>query len=297
MNFTEKHKFIDDIEHVPLDVSIKENIENLWCRKLYNVEEIHQETQGENINVAVIDTGKPLHEDLIITEAVNLTNSNEFDLTGHATHISGIIASVDEKIYGIAPKCNLYTIKALDDNGQGDFETIYSAIKWCYENDIHVINLSLGSKNKPTNHEEYKEIIDKLVKKGVVICAAAGNTPGEYANYPAEYENVISVAAITRKKKIETWCNSDCDFVAPSSAYSCYLENKYARLRGTSQSTAFISGTVALIKSYYHSPYMSHEKIYELLKSISIPTVGCKNGMPQPNSIIIEEGERNDSSE
>lgn len=71
----------------------------------------------------------------------------------------------------------------------------------------------------------------------------------------------------------------------------CHLNNTYVRLRDTSQATAFLSGTVALIKSYFNSPNMPYEEVYEILKNISLPIVDCNNGMPQPN-LLVAEGDK-----
>ncbi|MGQ0518459.1 S8 family serine peptidase, partial [Bacillus sp. D-CC] len=41
-----------------------------------------------------------------------------------------------------------------------------------------------------------KEAIDEALDKGIIIVAASGNTLGLSVDYPAKYENVISVSAI-----------------------------------------------------------------------------------------------------
>jgi subtilisin family serine protease len=290
---SDRKKFIDENEYIPLDVVIKENVNTLWCRELFDVEEIHNETKGENIKIGVIDTGTPQHEDLNIAGIENLTECEEYDLTGHSTHICGIISGNDDKLFGVAPKSEIYSIKALDDSGISSFDDIHKALVWCYKNDMHVVNMSLGSAVKPYNDNEFRDIIDKLYKKGVVICAASGNqeSKNRIANYPAEYEHVLSIGGISKVYKFEKWCNINCDFVAPSSAYSCYLNNKYARLRGTSQACGFISGTVALIKSYYNDPFMNYDDVYNILKKTSKTINIHVSYLPQPNSILdMEKG-------
>jgi len=289
---TDKIPFIDDFQ--TFQISAKEDINNLWCRSVFGVDNIHNYTKGEGVNVAVIDTGEPRHRDLRVYQALNLSDTNMEDMIGHSTHVCGILCGNDKKICGVAPNAKLTTIKALDDSGLSSFNTILKSIEWCYENDIHVINMSLGSIAKPLGDLGFVDVINKCVEKGVVLVAAAGNEQGDIANYPANYDGVISVAGINNKSEVEKWCNTDYDFVAPSSAYSTYINGGYSRMRGTSQATAFISGMVCLIKSIL-GPYTPFEKIMKILRDSCLDEVM----LPQPNYLVkIADGdEKNEGQE
>jgi len=272
-----KVSFLDDIEL--LDISIKSDIDNLWCRELFDVSKLRKINQGEGIKVAVLDTGEPNHKDLNIYGSANFTRCNEYDAVGHSTHICGIIAGQDDKLYGVAQNVELYTVKVLDDNGFGSFNDIQQGIEWCYEHEIHIINLSLGAQNRPNNDKKIVSIIEACNKKGITCISSSGNSPTPHSTYPAHYDGVLSVGAIDSKHNSEEWSCVDCDFVAPSSAYSTHLNNSYARMRGTSQSAAFITGLVACIKSYYNEPFMKYDNVrFALYNTV-------KNALPYPNKI------------
>jgi serine protease AprX len=138
------------------------------------------------------------------------------DQFGHGTHVAGIIAgemvskarktspyvlskmkdadglpvptsTPVEKISGIAPKCSLVSIKVLDALGKGQTSSLISAIAYIqqinnYGRDlkIHGVNLSLGYSFDPEwfacGQSPLCVEVNRLVKSGVVVVVAAGNT-------------------------------------------------------------------------------------------------------------------------
>lgn len=130
---------------------------------------------GENITIAVIDTGVAPHEDLIrpnnrivgFKDFVN-NKTSPYDDNGHGTHVAGIIAgngySSRGKYTGIAPQANILAVKALDSEGSGSTSNIISAISYVVNTrdtyGTKVINLSLGS---PANSSCKKDPLCKAV--------------------------------------------------------------------------------------------------------------------------------------
>jgi serine protease AprX len=137
------------------------------------------------------------------------------DKFGHGTHVAGIIAGgvlaprdpklvavrsrmdadqtivVDtqpmDSITGMAPFCKIVSMKVLDDRGQGDVARIIAALDAVQrindngrQNLIHGVNLSLGYEFDPRwfacGQSPICVEVNRLVRSGVVVVIAAGNT-------------------------------------------------------------------------------------------------------------------------
>jgi serine protease AprX len=137
------------------------------------------------------------------------------DAFGHGTHVAGIIAGeqcapaggsltavrgernergdvdyVTEDVpamAGMAPACTLVSYKVLDDNGNGETSAIIAALQDIQEVNaygrdikIHGVNLSVGYEFDPLwfacGESPLCVEVSRLVKSGVVVVVAAGNT-------------------------------------------------------------------------------------------------------------------------
>ena len=108
---------------------------------------------GEGIKIAVIDTGVDhLHPDLFgfgpsgkIVGGYNFVDEGKMpvDTNGHGTEVSGIIAS-DGQLSGIAPKASIFAYKVSDDGKNVSSDLIIKAINKAIEDDVDIINISLG---------------------------------------------------------------------------------------------------------------------------------------------------------
>jgi hypothetical protein len=90
-------------------------------------------------------------------------------------------------IRGMAPRCRLVSLKVLDDDGHGEVSNLIAAIAHIQEknghgrlNLIHGVNISLGYDFDPEwfacGQSPLCVEIDRLVRSGVVVVVAAGNT-------------------------------------------------------------------------------------------------------------------------
>ena len=129
-----------------------------------------------------------------------------------------------------------------------------------YEHGADIISLSLGSGGRS---QAAQDLITFLSKKGIVICAAAGNTGKETNHYPAHYDNVIAVAAMDHKGNRAPFStmNGKNDVICPGKVVpSTAMGGGYLLVTGTSPATPHASATAALAKSidskFNHSKYM-----------------------------------------
>ncbi|MDB6150008.1 MAG: Peptidase and in, kexin, sedolisin [Chthoniobacter sp.] len=90
-------------------------------------------------------------------------------------------------ISGVAPKCKLVSLKVLDGNGNGAVSNLIAAIHHIQKMNgfgrrilIHGVNISLGYSFEPEwfacGQSPICVEVDRLVKSGVVVVVAAGNT-------------------------------------------------------------------------------------------------------------------------
>ena len=138
------------------------------------------------------------------------------DAAGHGTHVAGILAGEqvlaedaeplvaatwyqDDRgdtrveslelhaIRGMAPQCHLLSCKVLRDDGSGDVAAVLAALQYIQDlnNDgrdlrVHGVNLSVGYPFDPSwfaaGLTPVCREVDRLVRSGVLVVAAAGNT-------------------------------------------------------------------------------------------------------------------------
>jgi|GEM_PF-667955 len=208
---------------------------------------------GKNIKIAVIDSGISPHDDLSIAggySAVSYTSSYKDD-NGHGTHVAGIIGAKHNGygIDGIAPEAQIYAVKALDQNGSGDLQSLLQGIDWSIANGMDIVNMSLGT---TSDSKILHDAVNKAYEQGVLLVAASGNDGnGKPVNYPAAYSSVVAVSATNEKNQLASFSTTgdEVEFSAPgTNITSTYLNQYYATGSGTSQATPHAAAMFALLK-------------------------------------------------
>ncbi|MHB1457844.1 MAG: S8 family serine peptidase, partial [Armatimonadota bacterium] len=160
-------------------------------------------------------------------------------LTGHGTHVAGIVAAQINNakgIAGIAPnyidnngvsnvKVWILPIKVGDYNGDIYGSSVVNALSWCVNADltspatgkslrVNVVNLSFGGS---VGYAPMHQAIQSLVQNGTVVVAGSGNDYNGPVIYPAAYPECISVGATDESNNITDFSNigSELDIVAP----------------------------------------------------------------------------------
>jgi len=227
-----------------------------YATKMIGAELEWPETKGADIKVAVLDTGMDLHHPDLkhIAGAVDFTGEGIQDLNGHGTWCCGAIGA-NGKMVGVAPECDLYAVKVMKNDGSGDVKDIVAGLKWCLENDIDVISMSLGGP-KP-NNPEYHKVIKQLYQKGTVIVTAAGNWGTLFPNedtigYPAEWDECIATIAVDIKKKLAPFSSRGKQAEIGAAGYEVWglwKDQGYVKVSGTSMATPCLAGAVAILQA------------------------------------------------
>ena len=240
---------------------------------------------GEGVTIAVIDTGCDIsHPDLKdrIIDVRNFTDddkgaiNNVTDYATHGTATASVIAS-SGKIIGVAPKCNLLILKALTRTG-GKMSWVIEAIKYATQQNVDIINMSLGC---PQPNAEMYEAIKRAIAKDIcVVCACGNNSDNnvntDELNYPAGYNECISVGSISYSRKYSRFSSSNKEVDLATfgeglngrGILTCCPDGLYKEQKGTSFSAPFVSGSLALLKNWFIDEFRrdcTQEELYAQL--------------------------------
>lgn len=247
------------------DFTIEETLQTFsevydWGLRDLNIPAIHKQTLGNDINVAIIDSGKSEHFETIenTVAAKNFSKSRFLaDKNGHSTFCAGIIAARknDEGIIGVAPLAKLHFAKAMNDSGSGDPSGLVRAVNWAIRQKVDIISISAGMffDFKPLG-----KAIKRAYARNIIIVAAVGNTGKRNYDvaFPARYPEVIGVAAYDQRHKIAKFSSRgiNVSFAMPGvDIYSTYLKNRFCKLSGTSFACPIMVGVCALILSKHRN--------------------------------------------
>ncbi|MBI5056424.1 MAG: S8 family serine peptidase [Nitrospirae bacterium] len=279
-----------------------------WHYSLINLPSAWNITTGSsNVTVGVIDTGILLNHpdlqgqvagdgyDFISDPAMSLDGDgidsspadpgDQSNLNGsssfHGTHVAGTIAALSNNatgVAGIAWGVKIMPLRVLGKSGGTSFDiqqaVLYAAGLSNASGTVPVkkadiINLSLGGGGASQSEQE---VFTQARNAGVIIVAAAGNENSSTPSYPASYDGVVSVSAVTIDKSRAYYSNFNLsvDIAAPGgdtrsdnngdgypdgvlSTRGDDLQNPfqytYEFLQGTSMASPHVAGVAALMKS------------------------------------------------
>jgi len=293
---------------------------------------INNSTTKNDIVVAVIDTGFDLENEIFknhnlqsridsryiniidnsksIGDDYSVTANGQTRLLGHGTHTGSIVLDATPDNVKVLP------IK-VSEGGSLSLTYISEGLRYAIDQNVDVINLSLGWKRQSTIkaiENEIQGLIEEAVQKGITVIAAAGNGDNNGVRestaqiYPVSYNDVIGVAAlnsklITKENNVINYQsyvaakNSDAsnliytnfsnygdaiDYSAPGEFIICLTPTgsvfgNCGIVQGTSHSAPHLAATVATIKSYKKD--LSLEQINKILQyySLDLGTEGRDN--------------------
>lgn len=181
---------------------------------------------GQNVTVAVIDTGIFPHEDFFKMPQTNMRANriiaasdfihpgrSPHDTSGHGTHIAGIIGAAgiyNGHYIGIAPACRLISIRILDGRGEGKASNMLLGINWILEHQkqykIRIVNISIGAIENISSEKDnlLLNAVEELWNAGIIVVAAAGNCGPKKGSVtiPGTCPKIITVGASDDYKSI-----------------------------------------------------------------------------------------------
>ncbi|MED3648292.1 S8 family peptidase [Halalkalibacterium halodurans] len=243
-----------------------------WNLQQIDIEEGWSLASGENVKIAILDTGvDPNHPDIKdkIVNGYNAVegNNNFADKHGHGTHVAGVAAAVTNNVTGIAGiswKSEILPVKVLNDNGEGSSFEVAKGIYWATDHGAKVINMSLGDYY---HSDALRDAVKYAYDHDVVLIAASGNDNVEDPLYPAIYEEVLTVAAVddTRNRAFFSNFGKHIDVTAPGEHIpSLFPDNQYTVMSGTSMASPHAAGLAGLIRSL--RPDLSNQEVMDIMK-------------------------------
>ena len=298
-------------------------------RKVTKIDLANQVLTGEDVTVAIIDTGICEHLDFCSFENrivcfKDFVNKKEipYDDNGHGTFVAGVMCGngflSGKKYCGVAPNCKIVMCKALDSNGETGATTILEAMQWIYDNrkkyNIKIVCMSFGS--QPLESGDPLMLgAEALWNAGIVVVAAAGNSgPSERTiKSPGISPKIITVGAFDdgrnivdenlREYKVADFSSRgpafafykpDCVACGVDIVSSCNKKEKlYTKMSGTSVATPIVAGSCALLLS--KNPKLSPIEVKSKIMSSCHQIKGNRNdeGMGYLDAEILCDVQKN----
>lgn len=290
--------------------------------KMVNADDAWDLTFGSSdVTIAVIDQGvKYDHPDLSanMSDSVSYHGKDFVDDDSdpypvdmakeyHGTHVAGIAAAEIDNGTGVAGISNASILsgRVADQNHDATASDLADGISWAAVEGADVINVSLGG----ASSSAVKDAVEYAHQEGSLVVAAAGNGNSDSVDYPAAYDEVVAVTALTADGAIAPYSNvgDEVELAAPGTAViSTASTDGYALYSGTSMATPIVSGVAALALSR-HS--FTNEELREHLRQTAVDM-----GLPsqqqgygrvdayqavanEPDTTVIDDFEDGDLSE
>lgn len=208
------------------------------------------DTETDSI-VALIDTGVDVEHPMLqghmlegynfVEDTTEVYDREKEMEQAHGTHIAGIIAST-------APGVQILPLKVFE-AGKAYTSDIVKAVQYAEEHGAQIVNMSFGGSN---DNPYLKEAMEN--SSMFFVCAAGNNRQNlkEHPVYPASYglNNSISVVSVNQDGGMSYFSNYG-EESADIAAYgrdvsSCFPENGYGVMNGTSMSAAYVTAGAAL---------------------------------------------------
>jgi subtilisin family serine protease len=238
------------------------------------------------------------------------SDNDPSDISGHGTHVAGIIGARTDNamdVAGVCPNVKIMVLKVEADAG-GDMESIHiiEAIDYATFHGATILNCSFGG----TDYQDAENLALKHFAEsndGLIICSAgnAGKDIDKWPLYPASYDlpEIISVAA-SRQDSPGNYVLADfsnhgqtsVDLMAPGDNIVSLrpvspepdLSSPTRYMTGTSMATAFVSGAAGLLRS--HAPQITADEIKTILLNTIDPILPPPD---KPDRQILTNGHLN----
>jgi subtilisin len=255
-----------------------------WGQRLMGLDQQAATTlTGQGVRVAIVDSGCDNRHPALTHIQIGRDYTNvdpagnpdqqswTVDTMSHGTHCAGVIAGNGQNgIRGFAPAAEVHILKLFPG---GAFDSLIRALKYAIDNQIDVINCSLGSDQ---SSEIVQSWMEQARQAGVAVVVAAGNSAGP-VQFPASLPSVLSVSAVGQQgdypddtyhaQTLSNLIGVNGVFAAKFTCFgpqvkvcgpgvaiiSCIPGGGYAAWDGTSMAAPHLAGCIAVVAAHHPS--------------------------------------------
>ncbi|WP_098024294.1 type VII secretion-associated serine protease mycosin [Streptomyces sp. st115] len=269
-----------------------------WHLDVMRAEQMWKTSTGENVTVAVIDSGVdasvPDLQGRVLKGKDLATDSpgdERTDYNNHGTGIAGLIAGTGNVgdsggAFGLAPWSKILPIRVTDSERQRMGATadryfnddVSLAIRFAVDQGAKVINISLGNN---VGSQRLTDSVRYALDKGSLVFAAAGNSgdKGNAIEYPVGTPGVVGVGSVGKdfRRAKSSQYGPQVDLAAPGvdTIHACSGGTQLCESSGTSDATALASASAALIWSKYPD-WTNNQILRVMLNTAGGPISGKK---------------------
>jgi subtilisin family serine protease len=240
--------------------------------------------KGEDVRVAVVDTGVDHNHQLLEHRIINERSFVEFetpyDENGHGTWCASAVLAV-------APEAKIVNAKGLDWVGDGEPLQLMKALDWAVTDEstnCQIISCSWGDGDP--FEELHQRIIELENTYGCKFIFAAGNRgpQGGTMSYPGAYPEITSVGATAvinpKKDSIASFSSRgpgpnnliEPDICAPGGSefegiLGAWPGDAFKAKKGTSMATPQVAGAIALLMGVERVPQQVIDLLYQTARN------------------------------
>ena len=227
-----------------------------------------------NVAKIQIDSSKAVS---VVVSSIDTTSGRPsfgFDLHGHGTALASLISGYDKGYGGVAPGADIIVVKAIGSTGAGDWYDIIRGVQYCINKGAGVVLIG-AVPDTPITDSSWTSLQELAKSSNVHLVIPAGNVgPGAGSLTFADtsgslivssgYYPVATYRAVFGERILQdTWypfssCGPDLNggrgidisapAIAPVPEPGYYLSPRFTLMEGTSVSSAYAAGSVALLR-------------------------------------------------
>lgn len=214
---------------------------------------IHQPSLHIGMLDTPVDNNHTLLQQAAITTANFSRGSNPSAEHGTAVAsllVGGSVKAPNGPTLGLLPEANLYAanvFRVRDDKLEATTQALLLGVNWLVEQNVSIVNLSLGGKENTV----LAEVLKTVMQKGITVVASAGNSgPQAKPVYPAAQPGVVAVTAVDAARHVYQKANagSYIDLAAPGvDVWAAGADQSAQYHSGSSFASPFVVGALLLV--------------------------------------------------